>query len=77
MKFYSNQISLIIDGIKNKTIKAILLYGPDKGLISFLCKKISSLFSSMVDLEINSGEELRYELDAYDLFGGVFKKNSL
>jgi DNA polymerase III subunit delta len=74
MKFYPNQLSLIIDGIKNKNIKAILLYGSDKGLISFLCKKMAALFSSTIDLEIDSAEELKYELDAYDLFGNVFLK---
>ena len=74
MKFYPNQLSLIVDGIKNKNIKAVLLYGFDKGLISFLCKKIAALFSSAIDLEIDSAEEFKYELDAYDLFGSVFLK---
>jgi len=50
MKFYLSQINSILDKIERKEIKAILLYGPDKGYISKVCKLIIQKF----DLSINS-----------------------
>lgn len=38
MKFYLSQIIKLFDKIGNGQIKALLLYGPDKGYIDKVCR---------------------------------------
>ena len=67
MKFYLSQISNLLDMIASNKIKALLLYGPDKGYISKICKLIVKKFdllqnsidyqnieSSKLDMMLNS-----------------------
>ncbi len=44
MKFYLSQISQLFEGIKNHSIKSLLLYGPDKGYIEKIYKSLSQKF---------------------------------
>ncbi len=44
MKFYLSQIVLLLDKIKNKQVKALLLYGPDRGYIDKICKILVKKF---------------------------------
>ncbi|WP_341756406.1 MULTISPECIES: DNA polymerase III subunit delta [unclassified Candidatus Tisiphia] len=44
MKFYLSQIIQLLDKIDNRQIKALLLYGPDKGYIDKVCKTLLKKF---------------------------------
>ncbi|MGI4752174.1 MAG: DNA polymerase III subunit delta [Janthinobacterium lividum] len=64
MKFYFSQINRLFEFIANGKVKALLLYGPDKGYIDKICrhlvKKFNMLQTSMEysDLNISSLEIL-------------------
>lgn len=52
MKFYLSQISQLFEGIGNSSIKALLLYGPDKGYIDKVCKSLIKQFElSKISIE--------------------------
>lgn len=44
MKFYLSQISQLFEAVGNSSIKALLLYGPDKGYIDKVCKSLIKQF---------------------------------
>lgn len=44
MKFYLSQIIQLLDKVENGQIKALLLYGPDKGYIDKVCKALVKKF---------------------------------
>ncbi len=37
MKFYLSQIEKLLDAIKQKKIRGVLLYGPDRGYVNLIC----------------------------------------
>lgn len=60
MKFYTSQLTQLIDAIAKGKIRSLLLYGPDKGYISFICRsiiqKMNLLHSSISYNDINESK---------------------
>lgn len=60
MKFYTSQLTQLIDAITKGKIRSLLLYGPDKGYISFICQsiiqKMNLLHSSISYNDINESK---------------------
>jgi DNA polymerase-3 subunit delta len=44
MKFYLSQVSILLEMIASNKVKALLLYGPDKGYIHKICSLITKKF---------------------------------
>lgn len=59
MKIYTNQLSLLLDKIADKQIKSLLLYGYDRGFISFVINQLASrlklLTTCLTHKEASSG----------------------
>ena len=72
MKFYSNQTPDVVSQIERATMKAILLYGPDRGLIDYSVKYITKALNfpkrtiSYADISL---DELKSELNNISFFG--------
>lgn len=72
MKFYLSQIDDLLDKIEKKTIKGLLLYGPDKGYISKVCKLIINklnLTQTTINYKDISPSNLRLILNTTNFFG--------
>jgi DNA polymerase-3 subunit delta len=72
MKIYPKKIDLSIRDIVSNKIKAILLYGPDQGMVSTLTKKIiSAAQGEVINLSFNeiNDKRIKNHILAQNLFG--------
>ncbi len=69
MKFFHNNISQLLQKIPASEINSLLLYGPDDGMISELCSKLSSTLSMKISKhEYTSSAALFSVLNNYSFF---------
>lgn len=70
MKFYPNNIEVVLTKIKQGEITSILFFGPDSGMISEFTRKIAtSLKANIAEYEINSSASLQIALNNRNFFG--------
>jgi DNA polymerase-3 subunit delta len=71
MKFYLSQINMLLEMIASNKIKALLLYGPDKGYINKVCKLIIKKFDllqSSIDYQKLPSSQLNLMLNSKNFF---------
>ncbi len=71
MKFYISQIDLLVHKVGNGKIKALLLYGPDKGYIREICEVIARKFESIttsVEYQKVTATNLEMQLNTKNFF---------
>lgn len=69
MKYYPNNIDLVISKIKSGEVRSVLLFGPDQGMVSEFCKRIGKeLKSEITNFELKQGSDLLSALNNLSLF---------
>lgn len=67
MKFYPNNIEQVLQKIRSKELRSIMLFGPDYGMISEFIKKITTVLNA---------EFISYEsIDIENLYSQLFNKS--
>lgn len=76
MKFYLSKISVLFDNIENGHIKALLLYGPDKGYINKICNSLVNKYN-LLKTSVEYNELKANSLDILANSQNFFKQRQL
>ena len=68
MRLYPSKINELLLLIKSKKVKAVLLYGPEFGTISWIMNQIGDLFENIDEFSPHDSQELMLYLKSQDLF---------
>ncbi len=71
MKFYLSRMAQLLDMIGNGSVKALLLYGPDKGYIDKVCKtliKKFNLLKTSIDYQDIKSQPFEILLNTHNFF---------
>jgi len=76
MKFYSNQLSQLIEKIAGGTIKSLLLYGHNRGFISAIIEQLVKKFD-FFSVNLNGKEATEANLNLLANTSNFFKQKEL
>ena len=76
MKLYLAQINQLFEAVENRSVKALLLYGPDKGYIDKICKSLIKQFG-LSKVSIDYSELKQQSLETLANTQSFFTKRQL